>query len=106
MKLLCSIVNTTALIIVLLMGAISVHADEGARSGHTHFEVADMSSHGASEDDHPGSGETAIHCGAPILAAEPVSVHCALRADNVVYFGDDPVTELSLSVDASRPPRT
>lgn len=97
-----------AMVMVLLLGAVSVHADQTEHVHHAASQVSDVSS----EDEHPGMqdvadrhGDAAIHCGAPILGPEPISVTCSLTVATVVYFAGDLPRPLGVAAQELRPPR-
>lgn len=97
-----------AMVMVLLLGAVPVHADQ---TGHTHSAaslVSDISSeteHLSMQDAADRHGDAAIHCGAPILGPDPISVPCSLTVGTVVYFAGDLPRPLAVGAQELRPPR-
>lgn len=107
MKLFCDIVNVLAMVMVLLLGAVSVHADE---IRHSHAAAVHMSEGDTQFPPDAGQGthlpgDAAIHCGAPILGPEPMTLGCSVRVASVSYFGEDAAKPLDLAIQNLRPPR-
>ncbi len=108
LKLFRTVLNAIALLAVLLLGAISVHA-ESVGHDHTHSagasEVAGELEHADLQDGGPSPLEPAMHCGAAILGPEGLRVDCALRVTAVDFY---PYVGPALSYSISenlRPPR-
>jgi hypothetical protein len=105
LKLVWHFVNLMALLMVLLLGAVSVHADEAghAHGNLVHASVADTDSH--ADIAQQGHGDAAIHCGAPILGPEPMTLGYSVRVAPMAYFDQDTAMPLELAVQDLRPPR-
>jgi hypothetical protein len=108
LKLLRNIVSMLAMVMVLLLGAVPVHADQ---VDHVH-QAASQASHASLASEHLGlqdtadlHGDAAIHCGAPILGPEPISVPCPMTVATVVYFAGDLPRPLGVAALELRPPR-
>jgi hypothetical protein len=108
LKLFCTVLNVIALLAVLLIGAVSVHAES---VGHEHPHVAGApeivaaANHSDLQDDSRSPVEPAMHCGAAILGLEALRVDCAVRV-TVVDFYPDLIPALSDSMfESLRPPR-
>lgn len=106
MKALFNIVNVLAMIMVLLLGSVSVHAHDG---GHSHamdvldvFETEDGVDFAL--DGHPSDGST-MHCGAPILGPQAVELSYTIASAKVVYPTETTADPLNLSSGGLRPPR-
>lgn len=107
MKLFRTVLNGIALVAVLLLGAISVHAES---VGHDHrhtgaSEVASAPDHVDLQDSGPSPIEPAMHCGASILGPEVLCVDRALRVTAVDFYPHvGPALSTSIS-ESLRPPR-
>lgn len=104
LKLLRNIVSVLAMVIVLLLGAVPVQAD------HVHHtaplaDVSLESEHFGLQDAADRHGEAAIHCGAPILGPDPISVPCPIAVATVVYFSGGLPRPLGVAAQELRPPR-
>ena len=108
MKLVCTVLNAIALIAVLLLGTVSVHAES---AGHSHPQIAEKSEmatvpdHDSLQDDSPSSSDPAMHCGAPILGPEPLRIDCAIRVTEVDFHPEVTPTLYDSLSDDLRPPR-
>lgn len=108
MKLFRTILNAIALLAVLLLGSVSVHAES---IGHEHLHVAGESkivvaiNHADLQDSGPSSVEPAMHCGAAILVPEVPPVYCAVRVTAVDFYPDVSPALFESSSDNLRPPR-
>lgn len=107
MKLICDIVNVLAMVMVLLLGAVSVHADEITHSHEApvHLSEADFQFHPDARQGAQLPSDGAIHCGAPILGPEPMTIGCSVRVASVSYFGQNAAKPLDLAIRDLRPPR-
>ena len=108
MKLLCTVLNAIALITVLLLGTVSVHAES---DGHDHRQIVSASEMVAVVDradlqeDGPSPSDPAMHCGAPILGSELLPINCTVRVTQVDFYPEVmPFVSGSIS-DNLRPPR-
>lgn len=108
MKLLCTVLNVIALLTVLILGTVSVHADS---ADHSHqkivgaSELATVPDHVDLQDDSPSSSDPAMHCGAPILGAEPLRIDCAIRVTEVDFYPEVTPALSNSRSDNLRPPR-
>lgn len=94
------------MIMVLMLGAVPVHAQEG---GHSHVVEADENAAAdiqadLSPDSHPAD-DRSMHCGAPILGPEPVGLGCIVAVAEVTYPVRDTASPTDLSLKNLRPPR-
>lgn len=108
LKLFRTVLNAIALLAVLLLGAVSVHA-ESVGHDHTHIagasEVAVALDHVDVQDGGTSPIEPAMHCGAAILGPEALRVDCALRVTAVDFYPHvAPALSISISENL-RPPR-
>lgn len=107
LKSLFRLVNMLALVMVLMLGAVSVHADDVDLADRVQAETTHSDSHGSHASDHSHLlGEAAVHCGAPILGIEPVSLSCPVQVSSVVYFAQETDIPMSLAIEDLRPPRS
>ncbi|WP_157290958.1 hypothetical protein [Devosia marina] len=105
MKLLRNIFNMLAVVMVLLSGALPLHASEPLMQttsmeqlDHDHALVpAESHSHNLADQ--------IVHCGAPILGAEPFRLSCSLPTSSVVYFEHDGSSPFAVTDENLRPPR-
>lgn len=108
MKLLCTVLNVIALLTVLILGTVSVHADS---ADHSHqkivgaSELATVPDHVDLQDDSPSSSDPAMHCGAPILGPEPLGINCTVRVTQVDFYPEFMPVVSGSSSDNLRPPR-
>lgn len=108
MKLFCAVLNAFALLAVLLLGAVSAHAES---VGHDHLHVAGSSGvvaagdHADLQNSDSSPVEPAMHCGAAILGPEALRVDCAVRVTAADFYPDvTPALSDSISENL-RPPR-
>lgn len=97
-----------AMLVVLLLGAVPAHAAHAEHGHHAGSELSASSSadeHLESQDATDRHSDAAIHCGAPILGPDPVSVPCATSVAPVVYFSGAPSRPLRVVAQDPRPPR-
>lgn len=106
LKLIRQIVSLLAVVMVLLLGAVSVHADE---TGHSHDVPVHISadSHSQADAVQPGHAhsDAVIHCGAPILTPAQIALGYSVRVASVAYYGQDASKPLDLAIQDLRPPR-
>ncbi|MBJ3787028.1 hypothetical protein JEQ47_20085 [Devosia sp. MSA67] len=107
LKPLSCLVNMLALLMVLLLGAVSVHPEDARPFDVATVEAAHNHSPSSHTSDHSHlPGDAAVHCGAPILGIEPVSLSCQVKVASVVYFDQETDIPLSLAIEDLRPPRS
>ncbi|SMQ67659.1 hypothetical protein SAMN06295905_1566 [Devosia lucknowensis] len=109
MHLVLRFVNALALVAVLVLSAVPAHAHDLHHGLQANDAVTDMAAAG---HDHPAGPEQghqhddpAVHCGAPLLAVEPLAIGCTFRVSSIAYDGiDSPAFADPLHEDL-RPPR-
>lgn len=95
-----------ALLTVLMLGALSVHADEHVHAGHV-VEAWDTAPFNHAIDSHADHGDgAAMHCGAPILGPEELVLACSVHVAAVRYFSRLSSPMLAVAMDDQRPPRS
>lgn len=105
MKLIRSLINLFAMLMVLFVGALPLHAAEPGAPAPV-MEHTDHSPGLLPLEPHSHShGDPAVHCGAPILAAEPVRLSCSPPSVAVVYVDPDGAAPFALANRKIRPPR-
>lgn len=108
MKLLCTVLNAIALLTVLLLGTVSVHAES---AGHDHRQIVGASEmvavadHADLQEDGPSPSDPAMHCGAPILGPEPLGFNCTVRVTQVDFYPEITPALSNSRSDNLRPPR-
>lgn len=105
LKLLRNIVSVLAMVIVLLLGAVPVQANHMHDAASPVSDVSLESEHFGLQDAAERHGEAAIHCGAPILGPDPISVPCPMTVATVIYFSGDLPRPLGVAAQELRPPR-
>lgn len=108
MKLICTVLNAFALFAVLLLGAVSAHAESVS---HNHgqitaaFEMVGSTDHVDLQADSSSPSDPAMHCGAAILGLEALRVDGTFEVTKVNFYPEVlPVLNDSKS-DNLRPPR-
>jgi hypothetical protein len=108
LKLLYTALNVIALLAVLLLGAVSVHAES---VGHEHRNIAGATEiiavpdHAELKDGGPSPADPAMHCGAAILGPESPLVDCAIRVTEVDFYPEATPTLSDSRSGNLRPPR-
>jgi hypothetical protein len=105
LKLLRNIISVLAVVMVLLLGAVTVQADHVHAAALPASDVSSGLEHLNAQDVGERHGDAAIHCGAPILGPEPIGIPCSLTVGAVVYFAGHLPRPLAVAAQELRPPR-
>ena len=105
LKLLKNILGMLAMASILLLGAVPTQADHIHPTSTQISDVSPNSEHLGFQEAADRHGEAAIHCGAPILGPDPISVPCPMTVAAVVYFSGDLARLVGESAQELRPPR-